>query len=49
MTGPTTVHLTHEMPCPRCGHAPHLHLPCGDGCECEPDGMPGDRLTDPKR
>ena len=37
--------LTHEMPCPRCGHPPHLFLACGDDCECEPDGMPGDRLT----
>ena len=37
--------LTHEMPCVRCGHPPHLFLPCGDDCECEPEGMPGERLT----
>ena len=29
-------HLTHDMPCPRCGPAPHVYLECGDGCECEP-------------
>jgi len=38
--------LTHEMPCPRCGHPPHLFLACGGDCECKPDGMPGDRLSD---
>jgi hypothetical protein len=37
--------LTHEMPCPRCGHPPHLFLACGEGCACEPDEMPGERLT----
>ena len=28
--------LTHDMPCPRCGHAPHSYLPCSDECECVP-------------
>lgn len=37
--------LSHEMPCPRCGHPPHLFLRCHDSCDCDPDGMPGDRLT----
>jgi hypothetical protein len=37
--------LSHEMPCPRCGHPPHLFLRCGDECDCEPEEMPGDRLT----
>jgi hypothetical protein len=37
--------LSHEMPCPRCNHPPHLYLSCGDGCDCEPVGMPGERLT----
>lgn len=40
-----TDHLTHEMPCPLCGHPPHLYLECGPDCECEPEGMPGERLT----
>jgi hypothetical protein len=29
----TTTHLSHEMPCPRCGHEAHL-LPCSDHCDC---------------
>jgi hypothetical protein len=37
--------LTHEMPCPRCGHPPHLFLACGGDCDCEPEEMPGERLT----
>ncbi len=28
-------HLSHDMPCARCGHAMHTFLACGDGCECE--------------
>ncbi|MDF1602491.1 hypothetical protein [Nocardioides sp. YIM 152315] len=36
-----TVHLSHDMPCPRCGHAPHTYLACGDGCDCEPAMTPG--------
>ena len=39
------TNLSHEMPCPRCGHPPHLFLTCQDTCDCEPDEMPGDRLT----
>jgi hypothetical protein len=31
---PTTQHLTHDMPCPHCGHATHTYLPCSDTCEC---------------
>ena len=27
-------HLTHDLPCPACGHAVHTYLPCDDGCEC---------------
>ena len=41
----TSVHLSHDMPCPRCGHALHTYLPCGDNCDCEPVRMPG-RTTD---
>ena len=27
-------HLSHDMPCPRCGHARHTFLPCSDRCDC---------------
>lgn len=33
--------LLHDPPCLACGHAVHVHLPCGDGCDCEPRPMPG--------
>lgn len=26
--------LSHEMPCPVCGHATHTFLPCSDRCDC---------------
>ena len=29
-------HLSHDMPCLRCGHAMHTFLSCGDGCDCQP-------------
>lgn len=29
-------HLTHDMPCPHCGHAAHVYLECGGGCSCVP-------------
>lgn len=32
----TVVHLTHDLPCPRCGHAPHRYLSCSDTCDCVP-------------
>ena len=31
-----SVHLSHDMPCPQCGHALHTYLECGDGCDCVP-------------
>lgn len=34
-------HLTHDLPCPRCGHAVHTYLACSDTCTCEPHAMPG--------
>ena len=40
-----TVHLSHDMPCPLCGHALHTYLACGDSCDCVPAGVPG-RSTD---
>ena len=30
------VHLSHDMPCPQCGHALHTYLACGDSCDCVP-------------
>lgn len=26
--------LSHEMPCPWCGHSTHSFLPCSDTCTC---------------
>lgn len=34
-----TLHLSHEMPCPTCGHAPHSFLPCSDTCHCVPPSL----------
>ena len=41
------AHLTHEMPCPRCGHPPHLFLRVrATAATASPDGgCRGDRLT----
>ena len=36
-----TRHLSHEMPCTACGHAPHSFLPCSDTCDCTPPSVPG--------
>jgi hypothetical protein len=30
----TATHLSHEMPCPTCGHGTHLFLACSDRCDC---------------
>jgi hypothetical protein len=35
-------HLSHDMPCPRCGHAMHRFLSCDAGCGCAPASMPGE-------
>ena len=29
--------LSHDMPCPRCGHGRHTYLACSDTCSCRPD------------
>lgn len=39
--GHRAAHLSHEMPCTACGHAPHTYLPCSDTCECVPPSVPG--------
>jgi hypothetical protein len=28
-----STHVTHDLPCPRCGHTGHRFLPC-DQCSC---------------
>jgi len=35
------THLSHGLPCPRCGHELHTFLACGDNCACEPQFLPG--------
>ena len=37
----TARHLSHDLPCPSCGHAVHTYLPCDDACDCPPTVMPG--------
>ena len=37
-------HLSHDLPCPRCGHALHTYLVCDDRCDCAPCVMPGSDL-----
>ena len=39
------VHLSHDMPCARCGHALHTFLPCRTDCACESHVMPGAQPT----
>jgi hypothetical protein len=38
-TSPT--HLSHDLPCQRCGHAVHTFLACNDDCACAPVVLPG--------
>ena len=35
------LHLSHDLPCPACGHAAHMYLACSDTCGCPPTVMPG--------
>jgi hypothetical protein len=37
----SSLHLSHDLPCPGCGHAAHLYLACSDTCECAGTVMPG--------
>ena len=39
------IHMSHDLPCPRCGHAAHSYLPCSDVCDCAWSGMPGATST----
>jgi hypothetical protein len=38
-------HLSHDLPCPRCGHGVHTYLACDEGCDCAPCVMPGSQLA----
>lgn len=38
----SSIHLTHDLPCPRCGHAVHTYLACSDACDCALTVMPGE-------
>lgn len=41
-TNPTSrQHLSHDLPCPACGHAVHTYLACSDSCSCAPTVLPG--------
>jgi hypothetical protein len=33
--------LSHDPPCPRCGHAVHTYLACSETCDCVPPAMEG--------
>jgi hypothetical protein len=37
----SAMHLSHDMPCPRCGHALHVFVDCGNPCGCAASPMPG--------
>ncbi len=38
-------HLSHDLPCPRCGHGVHTYLACGDSCDCAPYFLPGSQAA----
>jgi hypothetical protein len=43
----SSTHLSHDLPCPRCGHGGHHYLPC-DHCACEGAGAtPYDGMREP--
>lgn len=49
----TATPLSHEMPCPWCGHSTHSFLECSDSCACAgwrsligPDESPADSPDD---
>lgn len=41
----TSLHLTHDMPCPRCGHGRHTFLACSDSCACQPAEVHADLVS----
>jgi len=41
-----TEHLSHDLPCPRCGHAGHRYLACdAHACGCAAHPFPGDAAS----
>ncbi|MFJ9390792.1 hypothetical protein ACIRON_18345 [Nocardioides sp. NPDC101246] len=40
-------HLSHDLPCPWCGHPAHIYLACDDECGCKPTLMPGETRRGP--
>lgn len=42
----TGTPLSHDMPCPRCGHAPHTYLACSETCSCRPTAATPGRASD---
>lgn len=43
------LHLSHDLPCPRCGHAMHTYLVCDEHCDCAPCEMPGSPVLSARR
>jgi hypothetical protein len=41
----THSHLSHDLPCPSCGHAVHTFLACSDSCDCPPVHLPGSQAA----
>jgi len=39
----SSTRLSHDRPCPRCGHAGHTYLACSDTCRCHPDVVESER------
>ena len=39
------LHLSHDLPCPQCGHGAHSYLPCSDSCACPRSLAPGTTST----
>jgi len=37
----SSTHLSHDLPCLRCGHAAHTFLACSETCDCARTDMPG--------
>ncbi len=39
------LHLSHDLPCPQCGHGAHSYLLCSDTCACPRSLVPGTTST----
>ena len=47
-TQDSATHMSHDLPCSRCGHAAHTFLSCSDSCDCVPAPMPGAPAVTPR-